>query len=307
MKNKRGYLQISFGWLFAIIVGAFILFLAIYGVTKLVNNQSNIQGAKTSKEIGVLLNPLETSFETAKTVSLSFPADTRIYNKCDNLGVFGRQGIEVSQKNFGKFQKTDLTVGFDNKYIFSESISEGKNFYIFSKPFEFPFKTADLIYLIPASEEYCFTDAPVEIEEEISKLNQANLKTKDCSEESISVCFGRNSCDINVDYSARYVEKNNKKIYFETDALMYAGIFSDKPTYECQLKRLMQRTEQLSDLYANKESFLAGECESNVGGDLRNLENSAKDMTDSSELYLIKNIADNIEQKNEDNWRCRLW
>src|SRR3989344_2803023 len=48
-------------------------------------------------------------------------------------------------------------------------------FYIFSKPFEFPFKVSDLIYLTSENEKYCFDNAPENIAEEILQLNQGNL------------------------------------------------------------------------------------------------------------------------------------
>ena len=41
MMENQGALQISFGWLFAIIVGAFIIFLAIFGMTKLFQIESS--------------------------------------------------------------------------------------------------------------------------------------------------------------------------------------------------------------------------------------------------------------------------
>ena len=66
MKNKKGELQFSFAWVFAILVGAFILFLAIFGVYKFMKIQGEIQDAETAKDIGILLNPLESSFETGK-------------------------------------------------------------------------------------------------------------------------------------------------------------------------------------------------------------------------------------------------
>ena len=82
IKNK-GYLQISFAWLFAIIVGAVILFLAIYASTRLMSTEQTTLDAKTGKEIGILLNPLETGFESIKATSLGFPVNTRIYNRCN--------------------------------------------------------------------------------------------------------------------------------------------------------------------------------------------------------------------------------
>ena len=52
-QNRRGYLQISFAWILAIIVGATILFLAIYFTTKLVNTEQTSQDAQVGKEVGV--------------------------------------------------------------------------------------------------------------------------------------------------------------------------------------------------------------------------------------------------------------
>ena len=305
--NKKGYLQISFAWLFAIIVGIVIIALAIYFVTKMVGTQDTIQSAKTSKEIGILLNPLETSFESAVTSSVIFPKETRIYNRCDNYGNFGTQKIEIMQKSINnKWSKTGIEASFQNKYIFSEKYSEGKTFYIFSKPFEFPFKVANLMYISSASTNYCFIDAPKDVEVEISDLKQPNLKLEEeCSEEDIKVCFEYGNCNIQVNYDVKRVEKNNEEMFFETDALMYAAIFSDKATYECQLKRLMQRIEQLSNLYVNKEDFIGQRCDSNLGGYLLDLKDSAVKFDDSDGLYRINNIIEELEEKNKGD--CKLY
>ena len=308
MKNKKG-LQISFAWLFAIIVGAFILFLAIFGTTKLIKTEQTIQDAKTGKDIGILLNPLETSFETGKTTSLTLPVETRIYNKCNNNGMFGRQIIQISQKSFNKWTETNINVGFSNKYLFSESYTEGKKFYIFSKPFEFPFKVADLIYITSSLKEYCFLDAPEEIEDEISALKQKNLLIENCanSEKVIRVCFGSGSdCDINVNYNMKYVEKNKGKMYFEGDALMYAAIFSDKKIYECELKRLMKRIGHLALLYKDKSGFISRiGCESNLN--LLELNDLTNNFESSANLESINYVIEDIKEKNEDNVLCKLW
>jgi len=75
---KKGYLQIPFALIFSIIVGIFILSLAIYGVVKVIHTGEGTIGAKTGKEIGTLLNPLETSFQSAQSSSLVFPVETTI-------------------------------------------------------------------------------------------------------------------------------------------------------------------------------------------------------------------------------------
>lgn len=303
---KKGYLQISFAWLFAIIVGAFILFLGVYLAVKLIHTEQTIQDAKTGKEIGILLNPLETSFESGKSSSLSFPAETRIYNKCNNKGTFGRQIIQISQKSFNKWTETDIDVGFSNKYIFSEEGVEGKKFYVFSKPFYFPFKVSDLICITSASEKYCFLNAPEDIEDEISILNQDNLLVENCLTDSIKVCFENSAnCDIVVDYEGKWVKKDGDKMYFEEDALMYAAIFADKEVYECQVKRLMQRMNQLSLLYKDKATFVSQVgCDSNLN--LLTLSNIANSFGSSSDLSSMSSIVEDTKDKN-DYGDCRLW
>ncbi|MFH1787683.1 MAG: hypothetical protein ABH811_02750 [archaeon] len=304
--NSKAYLQISFAWLFAIIVGAVILFLAIFFVTKLIKTEQTISDAKTGKEIGFLLNPLEIGFESAKSITINFPTETRIYNKCRTNGNFGRQLVQVSQKNFEKWTETDIDVGFSNKYIFSEEYTEGKDFYIFSKSFDFSFKITDIVYLTSQLQEYCFLDAPEKIQEELMFLNQKNLLIENCSDKSTRVCFrGGGNCDIRVEYGKKRILKNSEFVYFEGDALMYAGIFSDFDIYECQVKRLMQRTDNLAQLYHEKALFLSNKgCESNL--DLVSLSNLANKLEDSSDLSLIKEFVEEIDYKNSIG-DCRLW
>src|SRR3989338_4082155 len=210
-KSKRSQLNISFGWLFAIIVGAVILVLAIYGATKVIKTGQSEEQAVGAKEIGILLNPLEIGFESAISTPLSLRIETRIFNNCYPSGNFGKQGIQTSELSFNRWSTPGVESNFENKYIFSKSpYTEGKKFYIFSKPFEFPFK--------------------------ISNSN--------------------------------YVQKNQDKIYFEEDALMYAAIFSDKEIYECQVERLMKRTKHLLNLYLKKEILVQKNCKSDLGSDL---------------------------------------
>ena len=307
--KKRGYLQISFAWLFAIIVGAFILFLAIYASTKLMGTEQETLDAKTGKEVGILLNPLETGFgTTAKVTFFTMPVETRIYNKCNNNGMFGKQIIQISQKSFNKWTDTEIDIGFSNKYIFSEREIKGKKFYVFSKPFDFPFKVSDLIYMISSLKEYCFINPPEDIEDEISELKQKNLlleDDEDCNK-SIQVCFGGGS-DCNITVYSNYIEKDEKTIHFEGDALMYAAVFADAEIYECQLKRLMKRTGHLALLYEDKASFISqtAGCSSNLNQDLLYLSNSVDDLDSSS--YLSSIDVESIKNKNEANWECRLW
>ena len=307
LMDKKGFLQISFPWLFAMIVGALILFLAIYGVTRLITTEETIQDVKVSKELGILLNPLETGFEEAKTSSLTFAVDTRITNKCNSLGNFGKQYFQVSQKSRDKWTDTDIQgTGFPNKYIFSKELVEGKKMLIFSKPFDFPFKVADLIYITSSNDQFCFVDSPDDIQEELENLNQENLLTEDCEDEEgiTKVCFSSSDdCPITVNYNNGYVDKRGERIYFETDALMYGAIFSDKEIYECQLKRLMKRVASLTILY-NDKAELTG-C--GADPDFLTLINSANSLGLSNDLPFVADLAKRIGSRNNQNSLCRLW
>jgi hypothetical protein len=308
--NKKGAFEISFVWLFAVIVGAFILFLAIFASIKIIDLGNAKVSVETGKEIGVLLNPLETGFESARSASFNMPVETRIYGSCDQLGNFGRQLIGISQKSFNKWVETGLEVQFLNKFIFNEEYVEGGEFYVFSKPFEFPFKVGDLIYLTSTEQNYCFLDAPAEIQREIENLNQENLLVGNCSGNSIRVCFaGGVNCNVEVDYPGKVVRKSSGTMYFEKDALMYAAIFSDKSIYECQLKRLMKKIDQLSQIYRDKIIITSrAGCDSNLDADLAALSILVRNVENSVNLGRnLNSLVKGIEDKNKYSSECKLW
>jgi len=302
--NQRGFLQIPFSWVFAIIVGIFILFLGIYFATKIMNIEQTQLDATTAKQIGVLMNTLETGFESGKSPKpMILPSGTRVINKCDNFGDFGTQTIKVSQKIFNKWTETDTEVSFNNKYIFSDEFVEGKKFYLTSMAFEYPFKIADMILL--TSKEYCFLDVPEDMEFEIPTQENIKFKEEDCSKEIVKVCFnGGSDCDVEVNYDRGYVEKGGEKLFF-TGNLIYGAIFADAEIYECQVKRFMQRTEQLASLYEKKSSFIVGSCDSGLDLDLISLENSAREFKSSEEFGLIDLQVEILENKNKGD--CVLW
>ena len=311
MKNKKGQLNISFGWLFAIIVGAVIIFLAILLATKVIKIGQSEEQAVGAKELGILLNPLEIGFGSAISIPLPLKVETRIFNKCSVSGNFGKQGIQTSEFSFNKWSAPGVESSFENKYIFSKApYTEGKKFYIFSKPFEFPFKVSDLIYLTSENEKYCFNNAPENIAEEILQLNQANLAAN-CSktdDKTIKVCFkSAENCDINVNYNSKYAQKDKDKFYFEEDSLMYAAIFSDKEIYECQVERLMKRAKQLAELYKEKELLLS---QKNCAGELAvDLDLLISRLENAEDYRVINDVADLVEEiKNKNEYtECALW
>lgn len=311
--RKRGFIQISFAWLFAIIVGAIIIVFAILAATKVINLGQYQTSSESQAQFGVLLNPLQTSFESASVTSMAAPSETRIYNSCSKSGTFGKQTISIAEKSFNKWPLVPPDgTSFQSKYLFSENVTEGKQFFLFSKPFEFPFKVADLIYVTSSSENYCFIDPPSDVNQELSNLNEKNIfinsSSSNCPAGSIRVCFdSSSSCDINVDTFSDTVKKDGLTSSYYGNALMYAAIFSDHAIYECQLSRLMKREYQLSNLYFEKQKTISLEgCSSNLRSDLSGLGGLLSSFSDSSSINgLISKV--NALQSENSYADCPLW
>ena len=318
MRDKRG-LEASFGWIFAVIVGAIILFLAIYASGRFVKIGRNIENTEIAQEISVLLTPVETNLESGKIVAITLPVESRIFNECDDLGNFGVQRLSVATKSSigEEWQGPGIPSRFPNKYVFSEKTTEGKELYVLSKPFEFPFKIADLTYIWSDEQEYCFVNPPSEIESEINRLKPKNIVLSsegNCILTSKKVCFGSSGCDIDVSLDAfsgelrgNVKKKFENSVYFEGSALLYGAIFSDREIYECQIKRLMKRAGELALIYNEKSNYLSvRECgSSSLQTELIKYANGSL-IKSSSDLRGLSDIAYELGRAN-DGLSCKLF
>jgi hypothetical protein len=320
IKNKRAF-EFSFAWIFAIIVGAVIIVLAIYSSSRFIQSEKFVQDSELGKEIGIILNPIETSLESGKISKISLPTETRIFNDCVLGSTFGSQLISVSSKSgIGEqWQTPGAPSSFHNKYLFSRSQTESKDFIVFSKPLEMPFKIADLIFLWPESNSYCFVLPPQTIESEISDFNLPSLEiansASDCSSRSQKICFKNSKCDIDVslDTSGKIkgsLKKNdfsNSRVYFENSALLYAAIFSDSSIYECQINRLMKRASELSWLYYSKSNYITPKgCSSNLETDLSRYAEQTFSLNSSLDLRTLSILSESIKERNDD-LSCELF
>jgi len=307
--NRKGF-ELSFGWLFAILVGAVIIFLAVYMAGKLVSNQNQATNTETGKELGILLSPVETSLESAKLSSITFPRDTKIGNMCSNLGNFGSQKINItSDTGVGGGDDAGIASTFYNKYLFSSTIVDGKTLSVFAKPFEMAYKIADLIFVWSDKESYCFIMPPREIEDELGAMKPKNIylvdvasKISNCSKSSKKVCFANTNtkCDIQVSMASKAVTKENKTMYFE-GALLYGAIFASPSIYECQVKRLMKRNSELALLYAGKADNLGAKgCSSNLQETFVSYANHSIKVNNSRQLKDIQFEAVDIARRNHD-------
>ena len=315
LRNKRGF-EFSFSWIFAILVGGMILFLAIFATTRLVSTEKNIQDSEAGKELGILLTPLETGLESGKASVIKFSEESRLINGCKNIGIFGTQELSVASKSGfgnGEFQLDGIVEShFNNKYVFSDRVEQGTRMSLFVKPFEFPFKVADLSYVF--SENYCFVNPPDEIKEEIEGLSVRGLNVSSskeaCTSGSKIVCFGSSGCDVDVSLSSESVKKGKDSVFYDDrfgNALLYGAIFAEEGIYECQVKRLMRRAGELALLEAEKMEYLASEgCGAEIVSELSVFADSARSLDGSGSLKTLVVLAQQVEGRNE-NLVCKVY
>ncbi len=302
--DKRG-LEVSFSWMFAIIVGAVILFLAVYAAVALLNTKDFEYDTKVAAELDALLSGFGTKVESGRYSSIELSTNTRVFNTCYEDGIFGEQRLGVSaDTGLGSKQGGVESVSKDS-YIFSSKTEEGKKLYVFAKTFEMPYKVADILFVY--SEPYCFVRAPAEIEEEVTQLGlpliNITQSPSECPKKSIVVCFFDGNCDINVLNDV--ADKNGERLSYREE-LIYGTIFADKKIYECQVSRLMKRTGQLALIYAAKASFLSAEgCGGNLQNELLSYSNFVKNKTSGS-LDAVYESAQDLRRKN-DALNCRLF
>ncbi len=308
IKNTKA-IGMSFTWLFAIIAGVFILFLAIYGATKFIGVGNQITSTESAAKLSALLDPAESGIASGKYSKIEFKKDTRIYFSCSERGDFGKQTIAFADKSFGKWGEPGEEIAVYNKYVFAEEVVEG-DLHLFSMPFSMPFKVADII--VASSENYCFAGAGTEIENEIREMGIENIEIISVGEncDGTKVCFvSDTNCDVRVSGSLNgegFVKKGSKELYY-VDNLFYAAIMSSPDIYECNVKRLMKKFGILADVYIGKIDIIRMQgCGSNIEGDLINLKRLASDLDSSEDLSMISQASKIADLKNK-NVMCRLY
>lgn len=311
MKNKRGF-EFSFGWLFALIVGAAIIFFAVYFAAKLINFEKKETDTTAAKQFDIILYPVGTGLEENKITLLTFPVESRILFDCLLDKNFGEQVVKTSLSSTvgEEYESSGINSRSRDKYIFSQSVVSGKNFLAFAKPLYLPFKITDLIFVLPLNQKYCFIGSPENVLDEIESLRRQNKNLNStiyisdinkCPADSRKICFDFKDKSCYASVIGNRLIKANSTVYFEGNALLYGAIFSEPDIYECQLQRLMKRISELSLVYANKEKGPASaSCSTGLSQDLINYANMTKAYNKSvADLDKIVVYSNEIGGKNE--------
>lgn len=312
--KKRG--EFNFVWLFALVAGAAILVLAIYGAIQIGDTQRFGTDTALAKSLSVIIDPLQAGFAEGVSSRIEFRQETRIFNNCF-VGEFGSQEISVATRSgIGEeWKPAGGATTVNNKYVFS-SFEEGETFYVFSKSFDFPYKVADLIFM--SSKDYCFISPPEEIEEEIVGLNMENIKVdgvQNCSGTAIDVCFDIGDCEIEVvgtcslgcesEFDEGYVLKDGVRNDY-VGSLLYGAIFSEDNLYDCNVQRLLYRTSNVASLFAKKSDLMAARgCDTGLSSSLENFAGLSLN-AEVNDLDSLSLFAKNLEDENKRR-SCELW
>jgi len=317
-KDDKKALEMSFEWIFAMIIGGIILFIAIYAVVNLMSTGQKASAAQTADELVGYLSTYETGQGTGINDQIHFSSQSRLlFEECvptDNKP-FGSQSFAFSEKMFGKYGTPGTPIPVYSKYIFANESVEGKDFFIVSIPYFMGYKVSDLILIY--SQKYCFISAPQEIQDNIEDLRLKNINFSDdinCS--GVKVCFNNNNRDCNIkvsgscpgcqsEYETGTVEKfdDNGKLLstnYYSGNLLYAGIFSSDTIYECNIKRLMAKFSELGKIYLDKIKIMKTKgCSSNIQLVLASAAQGANSLQDSKGLLGIYTQVEDINKINE--------
>lgn len=313
MLSKKAVIE--FSWIFAVIVGALILFLAFYFVgTNLLSKQYE-QATVEAQSLDIILNPFSQFGEIKELDSrpLALPQKSTITFSCNEPTTqsLGNNEITIISKT-----KSGIPRVVYDKYLFAEQQLETKKFQALSAPFEMPWRVAEIIILWPYDKAYCFISAPQFIKDSLGNesstgLNLSSIFFDNCPQGSTRVCFvsgSGSSCDIKVSIQGSNdlghkgsTLKQGSTLYFASDALMYASIFSDKEIYNCNLKRLASRLYSEASIYEEKaKALLQRGC--SVSFNLVALKQASSELSSSvseSRLNQLWQVANQLKQQND--------
>ncbi|MEK6871510.1 MAG: hypothetical protein AABX16_01260 [Nanoarchaeota archaeon] len=316
MKKKFGdkkAIEMSFNWIFALLVGGFILLLAIYGATKFIQTSEQTLYTETAASLISLFDPLETGLASGKASELIFAKKSRLFFTCSETSntPFGLQTVSFSEQTFGdKFGEAGQHISIKDKYVFTDDVLEGKILYYFSKPFFMSYRVGDLVMLYSDNEPYCVYGSSEHFKDNIEDLKLANIIFSNSSSscKGISVCFSSisKSCDIKIFENENYVLKKGRKMYYEGD-LLYAALFSSPDIYECNVKRIKQRYNSLGKVYLEKIKILQrNNCQPQIGPKLAASLNYS--ITNSKSLQTFFSFVEDINAIHERaKEECKLY
>ncbi len=231
MRYEKRAVASSLSWIVVVLVGAAILFLAIFFAGKI----GDVGEFKGNIDIANYLDGVFGSFGSSGAVAsvtskeVDVPGSVLVDFDCKEI-IVGTADEEAVKRH------ENLIFGKDAVY---------KEMNVFSKAFKMPFRVADLVYVYAG--KVCFIGFPDEYWSVLAELNDKFVG-------SVEKC-GRVSCCSRESEKVMFLSLEDEKVSKE---LVLGKIFSDSELFECNVKELGRRIVLLSQIYEKKAGYLQG-------------------------------------------------
>ena len=241
--NKKG-VEISFSWMFGIIVGVILLIFFVYFAFKQVGLFNKIGINEVVESINNEINAFSTSGSSNKIVEL--PSDVVFSFRCG----------DVIYKN----AKKDT-----NNLIYGDNVFRNR-FNLWTKSWVFPFRIGNFYYasnlenryFILGNENFFFN-----IPSKFKKFNSINEELKkddiiiDFTNSNIYSKYRENRVlVVDKDNGIITFYPENKRDEFFGEEMLYGGLFSNYNEYNCLKNKALRKLGLITELYKKKADLL---------------------------------------------------
>jgi hypothetical protein len=266
----RQGVAVSFSWLFSLIVGAVIIFLAVYASRSLVQTERQAQESGASVAFTNLFTPLRTGgSESFIPRAITFPQPALITLRCTPTGM----GVRVRFQDSLAGESDAYQSVVRDSFISGNTTIQGKRVFSLVLPLRMPYLIGDVILLW--SEPQCFVDAPEDMRSLFEMATNETITFANtlasCPRGSRKLCFAGASspqrCDVRVDRIGQTItyENGTPKNYY--DSLLAPALFSTPALYECMLEQMGKETARLAEQYRAKSVLIqSGTLQGCAGG-----------------------------------------
>lgn len=321
MRDKKGL--VLFHWILILIVGAVIIIFGIMFASKTGMVEQKKQNIVVVEYLDLFFNPFAEIGSIAGGVgkSVELPYESEVNLRC----VAGEERLRIGEGSKVAEKKIE-------NFVYAPSKLKTKNFFVFSKPFEIPFRVGDLIFAFDSSQNFCLIYDPYDsassgIASEIDSDVRSSLLA---AGDNFVLCTKSNCCnsldnpkvisftsqkgDVNIigngplgeEFSYGEIDYNGTRSYFIGTAMIEGAIFSDYEIYGCNFKRLMEKVSAITEIYAEKASFLdkTQTCSYNLfRADLSAIKNAANSLSATPSLAQTKTLYEYSEELKDKNIR----
>lgn len=309
---NRG-IEFSFSWLFSLLVGGVILFLALYASKSLVQTERQAQESELGVELTNVFTPLRTGgAETLIPRAITFPQPVAITLRCTPQGTAVR--VAARDNLAGRSEPYESLVR--DSFVSGNITLQGKRVMSLVLPVALPYHVGDLIVLWSGS--YCFIDPPDSVRERLELADNETIRIAPslahCAPQSTKVCFAGSAspkvCDIRIDSVSETLTFRGGKPQPYTGNLLYAGLFGTADQYECLVRQVAQQTALLGERYRTKSAFISSGQTTGCAGGMEGVLNTyvlqARAVNGSQGLPGLASAAEHLAASH-DSLLCPLW